>query len=140
MNGQRVFLSAEWKNLLMLNYAVDPSLLERLVPSGTELDTFDGVTYLSLVGFEFNRTHMFGFAMPFHQAFEEVNLRFYVRRRSRRGVVFVREFVPKHTVASTARIAFNENYLCVPMSHRIETSEEGIVRVEYAWERERTDP
>jgi hypothetical protein len=80
MKEQSTFLSAEWKNILMLNYAVSASLLERFVPAGTDLDPFDGVTYLSLVGFEFNRTHMFGLPAPFHQAFEEVNLRFYVRR------------------------------------------------------------
>jgi uncharacterized protein YqjF (DUF2071 family) len=118
----------------MLNYAVDPSLLERFVPRGTELDAFDEVTYLSLVGFEFNRTRMFGIGVPFHQAFEEVNLRFYVRQRSRRGVVFIREFVPKRAVAFIAQFAFNENYSCVAMSHRIETRDpDATVRAEYAW-------
>jgi uncharacterized protein YqjF (DUF2071 family) len=122
------FLTAEWKNLLMLNYSVDPSLLEPLVPAGTELDAFEGKTYLSLVGFEFNRTRVLGFAVPFHQNFEEVNLRFYVRRGPKRGVVFIRELVPKYAVAVIARFAFNENYSCVPMSHRAENR-----TVEYAW-------
>jgi uncharacterized protein YqjF (DUF2071 family) len=128
------FLTAEWKNLVMLNYAVDASLLERFVPVGTELDSFEGSTYLSLVGFQFNRSRIFGFPVPFHQAFEEVNLRFYVRRSSKRGVVFIRELVPKYAVAAIARFAFNENYSCVPMSHRIEPSAEGdVVQAEYAW-------
>jgi len=122
------FLTAEWKNLLMLNYAVDPSLLEPFVPAGTELDAFDGKTYLSLVGFEFNRTRVLGFAVPFHQNFEEVNLRFYVRRSSKRGVVFIRELVPKYAVAAVARLLFKENYSCVPMSHRAEAGS-----VEYSW-------
>jgi uncharacterized protein YqjF (DUF2071 family) len=106
------FLTAEWKNLLMLNYAVDPSLLEPFVPAGTELDAFGGKIYLSLVGFEFNRTRVLGFAVPFHQNFEEVNLRFYVRRGSKRGVVFIRELVPKYAVAAVARLLFKENYSC----------------------------
>lgn len=122
------FLTAEWNNLLMLNYAVEPSLLEPLVPAGTELDAFEGKTYLSLVGFEFNRTRVMGFAVPFHQNFEEVNLRFYVRRGSKRGVVFIRELVPRYAVAMIARVKFNENYSCVPMSHRVEAG-----RVEYSW-------
>jgi uncharacterized protein YqjF (DUF2071 family) len=131
---QNKFLTAEWKNLVMLNYAVDASLLKQFVPAGTELDSFEGSTYLSLVGFEFNRTRIFGFPVPFHQAFEEVNLRFYVRRLSKRGVVFIRELVPKFAVAVVARSAFNENYSCVPMSHRIETrAEDGVVEAEYAW-------
>jgi hypothetical protein len=118
----------------MLNYVVDASLLERFVPAGTELDVFQGSTYLSLVGFEFNRSRVFGFAVPFHQRFEEVNLRFYVRRSSKRGVVFIRELVPKCAVAVVARFAFHENYSCVPMSHRIETGADGdVVKAEYAW-------
>jgi uncharacterized protein YqjF (DUF2071 family) len=134
MKEQSTFLSAEWKNILMLNYAVSASLLERFVPAGTDLDPFDGVTYLSLVGFEFNRTHMFGLPAPFHQAFEEVNLRFYVRRSSKRGVVFIRELVPKYLVSAIARLAFNENYSCVAMSHRIESSaDDESMNVEYSW-------
>ena len=128
------FLTAEWNNILMLNYSVDAALLERFVPSGTELDVFEGKTYLSLVGFEFNRSRILGFTALFHQAFEEVNLRFYVRRSSRRGVVFIRELVPRYAVAAVARFAFKENYSCVPMSHRIETHSEGAaVEAEYAW-------
>jgi uncharacterized protein YqjF (DUF2071 family) len=103
-------------------------VLEPFVPAGTELDAFEGKTYLSLVGFEFNRTRVLGFAVPFHQNFEEVNLRFYVRRRSKRGVVFIRELVPKYAVAVVARLLFKENYSCVPMSHRAEAG-----KVEYAW-------
>jgi uncharacterized protein len=134
MKDQSIFLSAEWKNIVMLNYAVSASLLERFVPAGTELDAFDGVTYLSLVGFEFNRTQMFGVPVPFHQAFEEVNLRFYVRRSSKRGVVFIRELVPKYLVSTIARLAFNENYSCVAMSHRIESgADDENVNAEYSW-------
>lgn len=134
MKNQIGFLTAEWNNLLMLNYVVDASLLARFVPAGTELDTFEGNTYLSLVGFEFNRSRLFGFAVPFHQAFEEVNLRFYVRRSSRRGVVFIREFVPRCAVAAVARFVFKENYASVPMSHRIKNRVEGdVVEAEYTW-------
>jgi uncharacterized protein YqjF (DUF2071 family) len=134
MTHQGKFLTAEWKNLLMLNYAVDASVLERFVPAGTELDAFEGKTYLSLVGFEFNRSRILGFAVPFHQAFEEVNLRFYVRRSSRRGVVFIRELVPRCAVAAIARFAFNENYSCVPMSHRIAArAQGGVVEAQYEW-------
>jgi hypothetical protein len=127
-------LTAEWKNLLMLNYVIDAALLERFVPTGTELDLYEGKTYLSLVGFEFCSSRIFGIPVPFHQSFEEVNLRFYVRRSSRRGVVFIRELVPAYAVAAVARFAFGENYSCVPMSHRIETRAEGdVVDAEYAW-------
>jgi len=134
MKPNKEFLTAEWKNLLMLNYAVEPSLLERFVPRGTELDIFDSKTYLSLVGFEFNRSRLCGIAIPFHQRFEEVNLRFYVKRSSERGVVFIRELVPRFAVAAVARFAFNENYSCMPMSHRFGVrGERGEVEAEYSW-------
>jgi uncharacterized protein YqjF (DUF2071 family) len=126
---QSRFLTAEWKHVLMLNYAVDPALLRPSVPAGTELDTFEGKTYLSLIGFEFNGTRLGGISVPFHQMFEEVNVRFYVRRNSKRGVVFIRELVPKRAVALVARWAFNEKYLYVPMSHCIEHGS----RARYSW-------
>jgi uncharacterized protein YqjF (DUF2071 family) len=120
--------------VFLLNYAVDASLLERFVPAGTELDLFEGRTYLSLVGFEFNHLRVFGLAVPFHRSFAEVNLRFYVKRSSRRGVVFIRELVPRYAVAAVARFAFNENYSRVPMSHGIQTRAEGdVAEAEYAW-------
>ncbi len=130
------FLTAEWTNLVILNYAVDPDLLAPLVPAGTELDAHDGKTYLSLIGFEFNRTRLRGIRIPFHQAFEEINLRFYVRRGDRRGVVFIRELVPKFAVAAIARYAFNENYQCVPMSHSLHLDVQGNpFAAEYSWGR-----
>src|SRR5271157_4451820 len=97
---ERIFLTAEWRDLLMLNYEADPALLRTHVPRGTELDSFGGNTYVSLVGFRFLRTKLFGFLpIPLHANFDEVNLRFYVRRDSggelRRGVVFIREIVPR---------------------------------------------
>ncbi|HUA97653.1 MAG TPA: DUF2071 domain-containing protein [Terracidiphilus sp.] len=132
MRQQARFLTAEWKNLVMFNYAVEPSLLEQYVPAGTEVDTFDGRTYISLVGFEFNQTRLSGIAVPFHRSFEEVNLRFYVRRASRRGVAFIREVVPKPAVAAVARFAFGENYCCAPMAHRVDLHPDGV-EAEFSW-------
>jgi len=136
--SKRVFLSAEWLNLVMLNYEVQPSLLNCYLPAGTSLDSFDGKTYVSLVGFRFLRTKLFGlFPVPFHRDFDEVNLRFYVRRKAgneiRRGVVFIAEIVPRRAIAATARIVYGENYRHAPMRHRIETPEAGKT-AEYEWQ------
>jgi uncharacterized protein len=133
----RVFLSAEWRNLVMLNYEVDPNILTKRVPHGTEVDSFQGKTFVSLVGFQFLRTKLFGILpVPFHADFEEVNLRFYVRRRERnevrRGVVFIREIVPKRAVAQLARLIYGENYSRCPMRHDV--SANGTRRTaEYQW-------
>lgn len=134
MKQPGVFLTANWRNVLMLNYAVDPILVRRFVPAGTELDAFEGDTYVSLVGFEFEHTRIAGFPIPFHGSFEEVNLRFYVKREARRGVVFVRELVPKYAVAAIARFLYGENYSRAPMSHRIRVQPGGqVVEAEYSW-------
>lgn len=134
MAQRSVFLTAEWRNLLMLNYAIDPLLLKNYVPRGTELDQFDGARYVSLVAFEFLRTRIGGFRIPVHHSFEEVNLRFYVRRGERRGVVFIRELVPRFAIAAVARIFFGENYSRVKMAHTIE-SRNDAVRAEFSWGR-----
>jgi uncharacterized protein len=108
----------------MLNYVVDPRLLAPLVPLGTELDFENGETFLSLVGFLFLDTRLLGLPIPMHRDFEEVNLRFYVRRKSadtwRRGVVFIRELVPRRAIAFLARACYGENYVALPMKHEIE--------------------
>jgi len=132
-----VFLRAEWRNLVMLNYEVDASILTKFVPRGTELDYWNGKLFISLVGFRFLNTKVFGFPFPFHCNFEEVNLRFYVRRRVegevRRGVVFIREIVPRWAIATVARTFYNENYAAMPMSHKIQSKSDGVTTVEYAW-------
>jgi uncharacterized protein YqjF (DUF2071 family) len=116
-----VFLTAEWRSLVMINYAVDPAALAPHVPSSVELDLWEGEALVSMVGFLFLKTRLLGLPIPFHQNFEEVNLRFYVRRKSagewRRGVVFVREIVPRFAIAAVARAVYNEPYLSVPMRH-----------------------
>jgi uncharacterized protein YqjF (DUF2071 family) len=135
-----VFLRAEWRYLVMLNYRVPEALLAPLVPAGTELDLFDGAAYVSVVGFLFRHTRVLRLAIPFHTDFEEVNLRLYVRRRVgdevRRGVTFIRELVPRHLIALTAKALYNEPYRSVPMRHRIEMDREkpdSLSAVEYAW-------
>jgi uncharacterized protein YqjF (DUF2071 family) len=132
MPESRRFLTAEWRALAMLNYEVDPKLLAPHVPKGTELDTFDGVAYASMVGFLFLQTRVMGVPVPLHQDFEEVNLRFYVRRRAedgwRRGVVFIKEIVPKYAIAALARGIYHENYVAMPMRNRVDS-----IVVEYGW-------
>jgi hypothetical protein len=108
----------------MLNYVVDPRLLAPLVPPATEIDFENGETFLSVVGFLFLDTRLLGLPIPLHRDFEEVNLRFYVRRKSadtwRRGVVFIRELVPRRAIALIARTCYGENYIALPMKHDIE--------------------
>jgi uncharacterized protein YqjF (DUF2071 family) len=132
------FLTAEWRSLAMLNYEVDPSVLRSVVPAGTELDQWEGKTFVSMVGFLFLKTKVLGISVPFHSNFEEVNLRFYVRRLTNegwlRGVVFIKELVPRLAIAWTARVFYNENYIAVPMSHELSFDKTGVVnKAAYRW-------
>src|SRR5256885_8316964 len=51
--ASRPFLTAQWRNLIMLSYAVSPARLIDLVPPGTPLDSWRGQTFVSLLGFQF---------------------------------------------------------------------------------------
>ncbi|MGE0709577.1 MAG: YqjF family protein [Planctomycetota bacterium] len=109
------FLSAEWRRLCLLTFAVEPARLEPLLPPGLALDTRDGQAFVSLVAFDFLRTRVLGVPWPGYRDFPEINLRFYVREGERRGVAFVRELVPKRLIAWLARLLYNEPYLRAPM-------------------------
>lgn len=115
------FLKAEWRKLAIANYSVDKSVLKKFTPKGTELDMWNGNCSISFVGFMFLNTSILGIKIPFHTNFEEVNLRFYVLRKDKnewkRGVVFIREFVPKIIPAYFANTLYKENYKAVPMEH-----------------------
>jgi uncharacterized protein YqjF (DUF2071 family) len=134
------FLTAEWRNLAMLNYEVDPAILLPLVPRAAELDTWDDRHFVSVVGFLFLNTRVLGLPVPFHSDFEEINLRFYIRRRVedgwRRGVVFIKEIVPRWAIATVARVVYNENYVARRMRRRIDLDNGTISpngSVEYSW-------
>lgn len=118
--AEPVFLTAQWRALAMLNWKVPAEVFEPYVPRGTELDFHEGETYVSIVGFLFRDTRLLGIPIPLHRNFEEVNLRYYVRREAagevRRGVAFIREIVDRWAVATVARWAYNEQYVRLPMT------------------------
>lgn len=126
------FLTAKWHDLVMANYEVAPSLLESCVPAGTKLDFHEEKCFVSLVGFMFLDTRVLGIPVPFHVNFEEVNLRFYVTREAenetRRGVVFIREIVPRFAIATVAKIFYGEPYQAWRMNH---TKDEN--QLSYSW-------
>jgi len=136
------FLTARWVHLAMASYQVDPAVLAPLVPAGTELDLWSGQCLVSMVGFQFLDTRVLGVPVPFHRDFEEVNLRFYVRREvegeTRRGVVFVKEIVPRRALAWVANALYGEKYVTLPMSHE-DRSTESRRTLRYGWQHEGRD-
>ena len=138
------FLTAEWRWLVMLNYEMAPEMLAPFVPRGTTLDLWQGRALASVVGFRFLETRVVGVPVPLHRNFDEVNLRFYVRRELtggevRRAVVFIRELVPKPLIAWTARALYNEPYRALPMrSETPSAPTEAPGSIRYAWRRHTT--
>jgi hypothetical protein len=135
-----IFLRAEWRKLAMANYAVDPKLFAEFLPAKTEIDLWNETCYVSLVGFMFLETKIKGIKIPFHTNFEEVNLRFYVRYKDRgewkRGVVFIKEIVPKPALTFVANTVYGEKYETMPMGHRWKMDETSL-DVSYQWKKER---
>lgn len=128
------FLTAQWVNLFLANFAVPDELLTRQLPPGLELDRWEGRAYVSVVAFEFRDTRVFGWRWPGYRRFPEVNLRYYVRQGPNRGVVFIREFVPKRLIAWIARWSYNEAYQVISMTNRtVETDETITVEHRLTW-------
>lgn len=122
----------------MINYAVDTNILLRYLPPHTEIDLWNNTCFVSLVGFMFLNTKLLGYKIPFHVNFEEVNLRFYVRYRDitewKRGVVFIKEIVPKPALSFVANSIYKENYETLPMKHSW-ILENGTLKVAYSWKK-----
>jgi uncharacterized protein YqjF (DUF2071 family) len=132
----KTFLTARWENLIMANYAVETDVLMPFLPKGVELDLFEGQAYVSLVGFMFKKSRIFKLPIPLLGTFEEVNLRFYVKRKVnneyRRGVVFINETVPYKPVAWLANKLYKEHYIAIPTKNKILHSENNKT-VKYDW-------
>ncbi len=135
---QKVFLTAEWKNLIMANYAVAPAVLQPYLPAKTELDEWNGKYYVSLVGFMFENVRVKGFRIPFHVNFPEVNLRFYARYKEngewKRAVIFISEIVPKPAIVFVANNLFHEHYSAMPMKHE-QVKKDNSIAVSYQWKK-----
>jgi hypothetical protein len=133
------FLTAEWNDLAMINYEIEPKILEKHIPKGTELDLWNGKCYISLIGFMFENVKVLGLKIPFHVNFEEVNLRFYVKRNEdgiwKRGVVFVKEIVPKHAITIVANTLYNEHYQTLKMRHS-RTKNDTSKSFRYEWKKD----
>ncbi len=136
MREKNVFLTAEWRKLALANYAVDKEILLKYLPPFTELDEWEGKYYVSLVGFMFLNTKLLGIKVPFHDTFEEVNLRFYVKYNDngiwKRGAVFIKEIVPKPAITLVANTIYKEKYQTCQMKHSWELNENQF-EVSYSW-------
>ena len=121
-NQNRIFLKANWLRLASANYVVDPSILEKHIPNGTVLEAHNGKYFVSLVAFRYCETRLLNVRVPYHNIFEEINLRFYVKREITPGnwrseVAFTKLFFPKTALTLVAKHIYKENYETKKMRH-----------------------
>ena len=124
------FLTAAWRNLVMLSFDIKPHILEPYVPRGVELDLYEGRALVSIVAFEFHSPRFYGIPGPFCACIPEINLRFYVQRQvagnRRPGVVFLKELAPRRALAmaAVANIGYREHYHLLPMRYATSSARE----------------
>lgn len=130
------FLRANWRWMAVLNYPAGAESLQRLLPPGLRLETWEGRAWVSVVGLLFEDPSAFGLPVPLHRRFAEVNLRTYARVDApgppRRGLVFLGEVVSSPLVALGARLIQNKQYRTAPVRF---SRDEGPGRdcFEYSW-------
>jgi uncharacterized protein YqjF (DUF2071 family) len=132
----KALLTANWTNLLTATFEADKKLLQPFIPAHTELNDWNGKYLMSLVGFLFSKPYIYSIPSPFYRRFEEVNLRFYVRHKSksgwRKGVVFIKEIAPSRMIGRVAKWLYHENFICLPVKYKTQTDKEKR-SIEYSW-------
>ena len=135
-----LFLKANWEDIIMANYEINPDILLPFLPKGVEIDLPHNKCYVSLVGFMFKNTKIFNIPIPKFGTFEEINLRFYVFKKEnnkiKRGVVFINETIPYPVVAWVANKLYKEHYSVVPTKHTKEIFED-TQSIKFEWEKEK---
>lgn len=133
---RNILLSAHWTNLLVANFETDKNFLSKYLPAGTELNDWNGKYFMSLVGFQFSKTKFYGIPAPFYRSFPEINLRFYVKRKTndgwRKAIVFIKEIAPAKLIGFMAGWLYNENFISLPLKSNFKNVP-GKKEIEYNW-------
>jgi uncharacterized protein len=128
----KTLLTAHWTNLVTATFETDKHFLQKYLPAKTELNDWNARYFMSIVAFLFEKPRLLGIPSPFYNSFEEINLRFYVRRKLnnewRKGVVFIKEIAPYYIPAQTAKWLYRENFISVPMKHEFINSNKLMYR------------
>lgn len=104
------FLTARWRDLVLVTFAVPDALAIPLVPPGCEADRWDGRCHVSVVALVMERVRIRGLPIPGLTRYPQVNLRLYVRHDGRAAVRFIQELVPSRVLAAAARWLYGEPF------------------------------
>lgn len=90
MPSRKHTLSQEWRDLTFMHWEIDSEKLIPHLPSGLEVDTFQGKAYVGIVPFMMKNVRpRWFFSTPFVSTFPEYNIRTYVRKDGIPGVYFL---------------------------------------------------
>jgi uncharacterized protein len=121
----RVVMKQEWRDLLFLHWEVAVDEVQRRLPKGLVVDTYEGKTYLGLVPFTMKNVRPIWFpAVPWLSHFHETNVRCYVRDQAGRvGVYFFSLEAANPVAVKLARWLFKLPYHWAKMRMKREGSE-----------------
>jgi uncharacterized protein YqjF (DUF2071 family) len=85
-----VVMKQDWAHLLFLHWKIDPDVIQKTLPAGLSVDTYDGTAYLGIVPFFMEEVRpCYCPVVPGLSWFQELNFRTYVHdEHGRPGVWF----------------------------------------------------
>jgi uncharacterized protein YqjF (DUF2071 family) len=110
-----------WRDLLFMHWPLPPRLVGALLPPGLELDTFDGAAWVGVVPFRMTDVGLRGMPrLPWVSAFDELNVRTYVKRAGKSGVWFFSLDAASRLAVEAARARFHLPYFhaTIEVEHR----------------------
>ena len=106
-----------WHTLASIHWRYEPAVVQRLLPEGFEVDTFDGAAWVGVLPFHMRRIRVPGLpALGRFSTFPETNVRTYlVDPEGRRGVWFMSLDVTRLAPALVARATYRLPYCWATM-------------------------
>jgi uncharacterized protein len=95
--------SQSWRDLLFCHWQVPGSVLQRLLPAGLEVDTWDGSGWVSAVAFRLTVRRRWLPPVPLVSSVLELNLRTYVLYHGEPAIYFLSIHAGKRSVVRLAR-------------------------------------
>jgi uncharacterized protein len=110
--GQRLVMRQLWRQLLFLHWPLDPEQVQRFLPPGLTVDTFENQAYLGLVPFTMRGIRpVWAPAVPGLSNFHETNVRTYVHQKNKNpGVYFFSLDAANQIAVTIARTLWNLPY------------------------------
>jgi uncharacterized protein len=118
-------LLMRWEQLLFLHWAWDPAEIQKTLPRGLFVDTFDGQAWLGIVPLFMRRVHPRGLpCVPGLSDFLELNVRTYVYNNSGRPGIWFYSLVCNQPLAvELAKRCFHLNYVHARMHAQVDQDE-----------------